>query len=53
MKQLCVLLFILSFISCSNDVSKENEINSKRPVTNKGPDQTFQINKSVTVWLAR
>jgi hypothetical protein len=49
MKQLFVLLFILSIISCSNDVSKENEVDSKEPVTNKGPGQTIQMNKSIVL----
>jgi len=49
MKQLFVLLLILSCISCSNDVSKENELDSEKPVTTKGPGQTIQINKSVVL----
>jgi hypothetical protein len=49
MKQLFVLIFIISFISCSNDVSKENELDSKKPVTNKDPAQTFQMNKSIVL----
>ena len=49
MKQILALLFILSLIACSNDVSKKNEGGSKQPVTNKGPAQTFQINKSIVI----
>ena len=49
MKQLFVLLLILSCISCSNDVSKEDELDSEKPVTTKGPGQTIQLNKSVVL----
>jgi hypothetical protein len=49
MKQLFVLLLVFSCISCSNDVSKENELNSEKPVTTKGPGQTLQINKSIVL----
>jgi hypothetical protein len=49
MHQLFVLIFIISFISCSNDVSKENEGDSNQPITNKGPGQTIQINKSIVL----
>ena len=46
MKQIFLLLFILLFLSCSNDVSRENEEDSNPPVTSKGRGQTFQANKS-------
>jgi hypothetical protein len=49
MKQLFVLLLILSCISCSNDVSKEDELDSEKPVTTKGPVQTIELNKSVVL----
>jgi hypothetical protein len=49
MKQLFVLLLILSCISCSNDVSKEDELDSEKQVTTKGPGQTIQLNKSVVL----
>ena len=46
MKQLFVLLFVLSFVSCSNDVSKENEADSEKPVAPQKSAQTIQINES-------
>lgn len=49
MKQLVALLFFLLFISCSNDVSKEYELDSERPITTRGSGQTLQINKSIVL----
>ena len=46
MKQLIVLLLLLSLASCSNDVSKENEVDSDKLVTPQKSAQTIQINKS-------
>lgn len=49
MNQLFVLLLVLSIISCSNDVSKENKVDSEKQVITKRPTQTIQINKSIVL----